>query len=150
MSDETKQQSAVAATEEAPKETKSETPKKRDQKIVRHIKKGQAHIQATYNNTIVGISDMNGNMLGWSSSGSMGFKGSKKSTPYAAGLVVEKVVNRVRDSGLEEVEVFVKGIGSGREAAVRALQANGLTVVSIKDVTPIPHNGCRPRKMRRV
>jgi small subunit ribosomal protein S11 len=119
-------------------------------KTIRSIKKGQAHIQSTYNNTIVSISDMNGNVLAWCSSGSKGFKGSKKSTPYAATVVVTDVIEKIQDVGMEQIEVYVKGIGSGREAAVRALQAQGLEVISIKDVTPVPHNGCRPRKVRRV
>ena len=131
---------AVAAPKKAPRVAKS----------VRSIHKGQAHIQATYNNTLVSLTDMNGNVLSWSSSGMMGFKGSKKSTPYAASMVVEDAVNKVRETGLAQVDVFVRGIGSGRESAVRAIQANGLEVLSIRDVTPAPHNGCRPRKARRV
>jgi small subunit ribosomal protein S11 len=123
-------------------------PKKK--KIKRLIRRGQAHIQATYNNTIVTLTDQSGNVLAWSSAGAKGFKGPKKSTPYAAGIVVKDVADKVMDAGLQEVDVFVRGIGSGREAAVRALQANGFQVLSIKDVTPIPHNGCRPPKPRRV
>jgi len=111
---------------------------------------GKVFVQATYNNTIVTITDANGAVLGWSSAGKTGFKGPKKSTPYAAGITVRDVVERIRDTGLKTVDVFVRGVGSGREAAVRALGAQGLTINTIKDITPIPHNGCRPRKVRRV
>lgn len=123
---------------------------KRKKKVKKNIKRGQAHIQATYNNTIVTIADQNGNVLGWSSAGGMGFKGAKKATPYAAGIIVKNVVEKIKETGMQEIDVFIKGVGSGREAAVRALHANGLQVLSIKDVTPIPHNGCRPPKVRRV
>ncbi|MBI4090228.1 MAG: 30S ribosomal protein S11 [Candidatus Kerfeldbacteria bacterium] len=111
---------------------------------------GRVYIQATYNNTIVTITDQTGAVIGWSSAGKMGFKGPKKSTPYAATSTVRDLVERVRDVGLKNVEVFVRGVGSGREAAVRALGALGLNITSIKDITPIPHNGCRPPKVRRV
>ena len=111
---------------------------------------GNVYVQATYNNTIVTITDQGGAVLGWSSAGKMGFKGPKKSTPYAAGLTVRDLVERVRDTGIKTVDVFVRGVGSGREAAVRALGAQGLTINTIKDITPIPHNGCRPPKVRRV
>lgn len=111
---------------------------------------GQAHITATYNNTIVTLTDLQGNVLVWSSAGKCGFKGPKKSTAYAAGVVVKDAVSKVFDGGLREVDVFVRGVGAGREAAVRALNANGLIVATIKDVTPIPHNGPRPPKVRRV
>ncbi len=114
------------------------------------IPKGKAFIQATYNNTIVTITDMDGNTVAWSSAGQLGFKGPKKATPYAAGIIVKSVVEKIESSGLKSVDVFVKGVGSGREAAIRALNANNITVLSIKDVTPIPHNGCRPKKVRRV
>jgi len=123
---------------------------KSKKKVKKSIKKGQAHIQATYNNTIVTITDPQGGVLAWSSAGVNGFKGPKKATPYAAGIIVRNVAEKVKDYGLVEVEVFVKGVGAGREAAVRALHANGIAVSSIKDVTPIPHNGCRPKKTRRV
>lgn len=123
---------------------------KSKKKVKKSIKKGQAHIQATYNNTIVTITDPQGAVLAWSSAGINGFKGPKKATPYAAGIIVRNVAEKVKDFGLAEVEVFVKGVGAGREAAIRALHANGITVSSIKDVTPIPHNGCRPKKTRRV
>lgn len=112
--------------------------------------RGQAHIQATYNNTIVTITDQNGNALAWSSAGKMGFRGPKKATAYAAGVIVRDAAGRAVEMGVKEVDVFVKGIGSGRESAIRSLNANGINVMSIKDVTPIPHNGCRPKKPRRV
>lgn len=131
-------------TEAAPK------AKAKKKKVVRHVPVGRAYIQATYNNTIVSLTDQNGNVLGWSSAGLCGFKGAKKSTPYAAGVVVKDAAVKVQDYGLQEVNVLVKGVGSGREAAVRALNANGFNVLSIKDMTPIPHNGCRPPKPRRV
>lgn len=124
--------------------------KKRKKKVKKSIRRGQAHIQANYNNTIITITDQNGNVLAWSSAGTCGFKGPKKATPYAAGIIVKNVVNKLVDTGMQEVNVFVKGVGSGREAAVRALHANGIQVMSIRDVTPIPHNGCRPPKVRRV
>ncbi len=124
--------------------------KSKKKKVVRHVPSGRAYIQATYNNTIVTLTDQNGNVLAWSSSGLCGFKGPKKATPYAAGVVVKDATEKVADYGLQEVNVLVKGVGSGREAAVRALNANGLNVLSIKDMTPIPHNGCRAPKPRRV
>jgi len=114
------------------------------------VEKGQVFIQATYNNTLITIGDSRGNTLAWSSSGSLGFKGPKKATPYAASKIVETLAEKMKKVGLREVDVFVKGIGSGREAAVRALAAHGFIINSIKDETPIPHNGCRPRKVRRV
>ncbi|MBT4349309.1 30S ribosomal protein S11 [bacterium] len=119
-------------------------------KLKKKVSRGQAHIQATYNNTIVSLTDANGNIIAWSSAGVNGFKGPKKATPYAAGIIVKNAAEKAKEYGLQEVDVFVKGVGSGREAAVRALHANGITVASIKDVTPIPHNGCRPKKVRRV
>lgn len=122
--------------------------KKRGKK--RQVKRGQAHILATYNNTIVSLTDQNGNVLAYSSAGQCGFKGPKKATPYAAGVIVKNAVEKVKDYGLQEVAVFVKGVGTGRESAIRSLNAQGLKIISIKDVTPIPHNGCRPRKPRRV
>ncbi len=112
--------------------------------------KGHAHIKATYNNTIVTITDLSGNAIIWSSAGKCGFKGPKKSTPYAAGVIVKSIVDYAKQCGIREVDVFVKGVGSGREAAIRALGANGIQVASIRDVTGTPHNGCRPPKPRRV
>lgn len=119
-------------------------------KAKRQVSFGRVYIKATYNNTIVTFTDQNGNVLGWSSAGKVGFAGPKKSTPYAAGLIIKDAAEKVKDYGLREVNVFVQGVGSGREAAVRALNANGLNVLSIKDITPIPHGGCRPPRPRRV
>lgn len=121
--------------------------KRRERK---NIDRGMAHIQSTFNNTIITITDTHGNAISWASSGGMGFKGSRKSTPFAAQLAAEKAAKAAMEHGMREVECFVKGPGSGREAAIRSLQATGLEVSSIKDVTPIPHNGCRPPKRRRV
>lgn len=123
---------------------------KRKRKAKLTLKRGQAHIQASYNNTIITITDQNGNTVAASSAGAAGFKGPKKSTPYAAGVVVRNLVDKIKDSGLQQVDVFIKGVGSGREGAIRALHANGLEVLSIKDMTPIPHNGARAPKPRRV
>ena len=134
---------------EASPESEADAKKKR-KKIKKQILKGQAHIKCTYNNTMVMISDANGAMLGWSSSGLLGFKGAKKATPYAASQVVHDVTEKVKKYGIRDLEVFVKGVGSGRESSIRALSNKGLELVSIKDVTPIPHNGCRPKKPRRV
>lgn len=114
------------------------------------VTRGKVFIQSTYNNTIISITDVTGNVISWGSAGLVGFKGSKKSTPYAAQKTMEDIIHRVKDRGLAEVDVFVKGIGSGRESAVRALQSSGLAVLSIKDQTPIPHGGVRPKKVRRV
>ncbi|MCA9375458.1 MAG: 30S ribosomal protein S11 [Candidatus Doudnabacteria bacterium] len=116
----------------------------------RKLTRGRVYISSTYNNTLITVTDVNGNAIAWSSSGVMGFSGPKRATPYAATQVVRDVVEKVRPTGLRQVDVFVKGIGSGREAAVRALITNGLKLSSITDVTPVPHNGCRPPKPRRV
>ena len=116
----------------------------------KQVESGAAHIRSTFNNTIVTITDTNGNALSWASAGGLGFRGSRKSTPFAAQMAAEQAAKAAMEHGLRQVEVFVKGPGSGREAAIRALQAAGLEVTSIKDVTPIPHNGCRPPKRRRV
>lgn len=116
----------------------------------KNIAKGVAHIQATFNNTIVTITDMAGNVVSWATAGGMGFKGSRKSTPFAAQMAAETAAKKAQEHGMRSVEVYVKGPGSGRESAVRALQAAGFSVALIKDVTPIPHNGCRPPKRRRV
>ncbi len=124
--------------------------KKKKKKSKRQVYKGQAHIQCTYNNTLVSISESNGSVLGWSSSGLLGFKGAKKATSYAATQVVADLAEKIRKYELVQLEVFVKGVGSGREAAIRALANKGFDLISIKDITPIPHNGCRPRKPRRV
>ena len=116
----------------------------------KHVESGAAHIRSTFNNTIVTITDTNGNTLSWASAGGLGFRGSRKSTPFAAQMAAEQAAKAAMEQGLREVEVYVKGPGSGREAAIRALLAAGLVVNMIKDVTPIPHNGCRPPKRRRV
>lgn len=123
------------------------TRKRRERK---HVERGQAHIRATFNNTIVTITDMQGNAISWASAGELGYKGSRKSTPFAAQMAAEAAGKVAVDNGMKYVEVFVKGPGSGRENAIRALQTVGLNIELIKDVTPIPHNGCRPPKRRRV
>ena len=124
------------------------TTKKRREK--KNIEKGAAHIRSTYNNTIITLTDVNGNAISWASAGELGFKGSKTSTPFAAQMAAETAAKLAVDQGLKTVEVFVKGPGQGRESAIRALQTAGLEITLIKDVTPIPHNGCRPPKRRRV
>ncbi len=116
----------------------------------KHVESGAAHIRSTFNNTIVTITDSNGNTIAWASAGGLGFKGSRKSTPFAAQMAAEQAAKVAIDQGMRSADVFVKGPGAGREAAIRALQAAGIEVSSIKDVTPIPHNGCRPPKRRRV
>ena len=121
--------------------------KKRNRRSVQH---GQAHIQASFNNTIVTITDNEGGVISWASSGTVGFKGSKKKTPFAAGMSAEAAGKAAYDAGIRKVEVFVKGIGQGRETAVRSLQTAGLEITAINDVTPVPHNGCRPPKRRRI
>jgi small subunit ribosomal protein S11 len=121
--------------------------RKRERK---QIPRGNAYIQSSFNNTLVTITDPDGNAISWGSAGTAGFKGSRKSTPYAAGLAAEGAAKRAMEHGLRQVEVYVKGPGSGREAAIRSLQTAGLTISAITDVTPIPHNGCRPPKKRRV
>ncbi|AMO87283.1 small subunit ribosomal protein S11 [Solibacillus kalamii] len=122
----------------------------RKRRVKKNIESGVAHIRSTFNNTIVTITDMQGNALSWSSAGALGFRGSRKSTPFAAQMAAETAAKTSMEHGLKNIEVTVKGPGSGREAAVRALQAAGLEVTAIKDVTPVPHNGCRPPKRRRV
>lgn len=129
-----------------PKATKKTTKRR----VKKNVERGQAHIQASFNNTIVTLTDTQGNALSWASAGGLGFKGSRKSTPYAAQMAAETATKAALVHGLKSVEVFVKGPGSGREAAIRALAAAGLEVTSICDVTPVPHNGCRPPKRRRV
>lgn len=126
---------------------KAKKPKRKEKKNILH---GQAHIKSTFNNTIVTITDLEGNSLAWASSGNVGFKGSRKSTPFAAQLAAEAASRRAQEHGVRKVDVFVKGPGSGRETAIRSLQASGLEILGIMDVTPVPHNGCRPRKRRRV
>ncbi|HXW52102.1 MAG TPA: 30S ribosomal protein S11 [Candidatus Acidoferrales bacterium] len=126
---------------------KARPRKKREAK---HVSQGIAHIHSSFNNTIVSISDTTGGAIAWASAGGMGFKGSKKSTPFAAQMAAESAARKSMEHGMKQVEVYVKGPGAGREAAIRALQAAGLEITLIKDVTPIPHNGCRPPKRRRV
>lgn len=116
----------------------------------RNLTKGQFHIKSTYNNTVVTLTDLNGGVIAWSSAGSLGFKGAKKATPYAATNIINSLIEKTKKVGLKEVDVFVKGIGSGRDSAIRAIASNGLVIASISDVTPIPHNGCRPPKPRRI
>ncbi|RJQ07318.1 MAG: 30S ribosomal protein S11 [Bacillota bacterium] len=131
----------------SPRRTRGPSARKKERRLVEH---GVAHIRSTFNNTIVTITDRQGGTLSWASAGTQGFKGSKKGTPFAAGLAAETAAKTAMNYGLKEVEVCVKGPGAGREAAIRSLQAAGLEVNSIRDVTPIPHNGCRPPKRRRV
>jgi len=126
---------------------KTARPRRRERKNIEH---GVAHIKSTFNNTIISITDLKGNSISWASAGTVGFKGSRKSTPFAAQMAADAAAKAAMEHGLKEVEVLVKGPGAGREAAIRSLQAAGLEVNLIKDVTPIPHNGCRPPKRRRV
>ena len=129
---------------------KKQTKKVRKKKVRKNILKGVVHIQSTFNNTIVGISDTEGNIVSWASAGSIGNKGSKKSTSFAAQRTAEEAGRKAMDQGMKEIDVYVKGPGSGRETAIRSLQAIGFRINTIRDVTPIPHNGCRPPKQRRV
>jgi len=134
----------------ATNQKKTESKPRKKKKIVRQINHGRAYIQATYNNTLITLTDLNGNVLAWSSAGNCGFKGPKKATPYAASIIGKNVCDKVKPYGLKEVNVYVRGVGSGRESAVRSLNANGINILSIKDVTPLPHNGCRKPRPRRV
>jgi len=137
--------------EAAKQSKKGKKAVKKKKKTIRRVTVGKAFVKATYNNTIVTLTDMQGNVISWASAGIAGFKGPKKSTPYAAQIIARIAVGKAREEyGLEEVSVFVRGVGTGRESAVRALNNNGLQITNIKDVTPMPHNGCRPRKSRRV
>lgn len=142
--------SGTAETTEKADQKMGTKRKGKKKKVVRQVSTGQAHIQATYNNTIVTFCDLNGNVIAASSAGACGFKGPKKSTPYAASVIVKTAAEQLKPYGMVDVQVFVRGVGSGREGAIRALHANDLNIISIKDVTPIPHNGCRPKKVRRV
>jgi small subunit ribosomal protein S11 len=141
---------AIEAVSKEVAAKKGVVKKKGDKKAKRQVPVGKVAISATYNNTIITISDLNGNVLSWSSAGVNGFKGPKKSTPYAASVIVKDAVDKAKQYGLSDVVVYVKGVGAGRESAIRSLNANGLNVSTIKDITPIPHNGCRPKKVRRV
>jgi len=152
----------MAKSPKAPTETKAEgaapvlaadgteVKKVKKSKSKRTVTEGRAFVQSSFNNTVITITDLNGNVIAWSSAGSNGFKGAKKATPYAAQVSAEAAVNKALLYGLEKLHVFVKGIGAGREQAIRGLHANGVNIESITDVTPVPHNGCRPRKYRRV
>ena len=136
--------------EKAPAAETAATPAPRRKREKRSVPRGHAHIKASFNNTIVSLTDPTGNVIAWASAGASGWKGSRKSTPYAAQVTAENVARKAMEQGLRTVEVFVRGPGAGREAAIRALEATGLEVTAITDVTPIPHNGCRAPKRRRV
>lgn len=144
MTDEVKTTGAAEGAK--PKKAKT----KRKGKTARVVSHGKAYIQATFNNTIITLTDLNGNAIAWASAGSCGFKGPKKATPYAASLVVKRVMEKAEPYGLKEVNVYVSGVGQGRDSAIRSLNGQGLSVLSIRDVTPIPHNGCRKPRQRRV
>jgi small subunit ribosomal protein S11 len=141
---------AETGTAEAVKGKKAAPKSRKSKKAKRQIATGNAYIQATYNNTIVTLTDQEGNVLSWASAGMVGFHGPKKATPYAASVIVRTAAEKASDYGLKDVYVFVRGVGQGRESAIRAMNANGLNVLAIKDVTPIPHNGCRASRPRRV
>jgi small subunit ribosomal protein S11 len=147
---EPKKKAAASGTAEKVKPAAKPRARKGKKATRAQIVQGKIFIQATFNNTIVSITDNNGNVIGWSSAGAVGFKGSKKSTPYAASVIVKDAIEKVKDFGLKDVNVYLAGVGQGREGAVRAINANGLNVLSIKDVTPVPHNGCRAPRPRRV
>ncbi|MFH1172941.1 MAG: 30S ribosomal protein S11 [bacterium] len=148
------EETKVAPEVEAPvkdgKTAKGKVSKRKKKKAIRQVLVGRAYIQASYNNTIVTFTDQGGNVLAASSAGRVGFKGPKKSTPYAASMIVQDAAEKVKRNGLRDVNVYINGVGSGRESAVRALNANGFNVMQINDITPIPHNGCRPKKPRRI
>lgn len=130
--------------------SKKRAKTRKKKKAKRQVPHGAAYVQATYNNTIVTITDLNGNILAWGSAGNCGFRGPKKATPFAASQIVKKVAEKAKEYGVKDLSVYVKGVGSGRDSSVRALNGNGFNILSIKDITPLPHNGCRPRKPRRV
>ncbi len=140
----------ILKPESGPAEPAAKIKTSKKKKAKAKVTKGKIYINSTYNNTIVSVTDMSGNVLIWCSAGKIGFKGSKKSTPYAGQRTMEDILAKMKERGLAEVDVFIKGIGSGRESAVRALQGSGLNVLTIKDQTPIPHGGVRPKKPRRV
>lgn len=152
MADEEVKPTADEATQtpESVSDIAAKIKSSKKKKIKNRVSKGRVYITSSYNNTIVTITDVSGNVLVWGTAGRAGFKGSKKSTPYAGGKTMEDTLARVKERGMAEVDVLIKGIGSGRESAVRALQSSGLAVLSIKDLTPIPHGGVRPKKVRRV
>jgi small subunit ribosomal protein S11 len=143
-------QETIAPAPDAAVDIGSKIKSSRKKKSKAKVTKGKIYINSTYNNTIVTVTDVSGNVLAWGSAGKTGFKGSKKSTPYAGQKTMEDTLSRIRERGLAEVDVLIRGIGSGRESAVRALQGSGLSVLSIKDMTPTPHGGVRPKKVRRV
>lgn len=132
-----------------PAKSTSAKPARRRKKSIR-LSRGQVHVQASFNNTIITVTDENGRVVSWGSAGAAGFRGSRKSTPFAAQVAAEAAINKAKEYGLTSADVIVKGVGSGRESAVRALQGVGVAISSIRDITPVPHNGCRPRKARRV
>src|SRR3712207_4148523 len=134
----------------AERQQRGRTTRARGRRERKSVPRGRAYIQSTFNNTLITLTDPNGNVLSWGSAGTSGFKGSRKSTPFAAQTAAESAARRAMEHGLRQIDVYVKGPGSGREAAIRALQASGISILSIRDVTPIPHNGCRPPKRRRV
>lgn len=150
MTEEVKEKNTAKAADASAEAKNAPIKKVVKKKAVKQVPRGNAYIQASYNNTIVTLTDPNGNVLSWGSAGMAGFKGPKKATPYAASMVVKSAVDKTIPYGLKEVSVFIKGIGGGRESAIRAMHANGLNVVSINEVTPVPHNGCRQPKRRRV
>jgi small subunit ribosomal protein S11 len=145
MPDEAVKTEAPAAEEKA-----KAKPRAKKSKTAKHVTSGRVYIQATYNNTVITVTDLHGNVLAWSTSGHLGFRGPKKATPYAASMVVRDVSDKVRAMGLQEIHVLVRGVGSGRDGALRALHAQGFAVLSIRDITPIPHNGPRAPKPRRI
>lgn len=151
MTDTNEEKKEMTAAEAPAQDTDaaSPTPKKKKSKK-KHVTRGRVYVQASYNNTIVSFTDQNGNVIAQASAGRCGFKGPKKSTPYAAGVVVKTAAEKVRETGLKDVDVFITGIGSGREGAIRGINAQGFNMLSIEDRTPVPHNGCRPKKPRRV
>jgi small subunit ribosomal protein S11 len=152
MPEEEKKDVVMTTEEAAPAQdadASATSPKKKKSKK-KHVTRGRVYVQASYNNTIVSFTDQNGNVLAQASAGRCGFKGPKKSTPYAAGVVVKTAAEKVRDTGLKDVDVFITGIGSGREGAIRGINAQGFNMLTIEDRTPVPHNGCRPKKPRRV
>lgn len=140
----------MAAKQEVKMTRAQKRKDKAKKKSLKGVTAGQVHIKATFNNTIISVTDKSGNVIVWATPGGSGFNGSKKSTPFAAQIAASEAARKAKDLGLQTVEVFVKGPGSGRESAIRAFQANGVAVTYIKDITPLPHNGCRPRKKRRV
>ena len=150
--DKLKTEEKKAQTDEKQDEKSKLDPKKRflKKKVKKNVPNGIAHVNATFNNTVINITDVKGNTLSWSSSGVKGFKGSRKSTPYAAQIAASDAGEKAKNHGVKTLEIYIKGPGAGRESALRALQAVGFTITSIKDVTPLPHNGCRPPKRRRV